>query len=333
MTRTHVRMRSLVLAGLLLWGTGAQARIGGAGTQFLSVGGGARSIGMGGAVSALGGDIEAVYWNPAGIALLEGTAVGFTHTMLYADMSLEDAAVAIPAMDGVIGVSGLAFLSGEIDETTEEKPDGTGETFTANSMAVALSYGRMMTDKFAAGLSFRVIHESLAEVAATGWGFDLGGSYTVGWNLRLGFAVVNFGPDMELSGTALEQTWGDEEWSDTQDGDVPALLQPEPYPMPMTFRAGLAYDLPLGAAGAVTACLEGSHPVDQGEVMAIGAQYAYAGRYFLRAGYNTVNNMEWSVGGGARISAGGTNLSVDYCYQQHEYLDGVHRVAVGVWPR
>ncbi|MCU0611983.1 MAG: PorV/PorQ family protein [Candidatus Eisenbacteria bacterium] len=333
MTRTHVCMQSLVLASLLLWSGAAQARIGGAGTQFLSVGGGARSIGMGGAVSALGGDIEAVYWNPAGIALLEGTTVGFTHTMLYADMSLEDAAVAIPVMDGVIGVSGLAFLSGDIDETTEEMPDGTGETFSANSMAVTLSYGRMMTDKFAAGLSFRVIRESLADVSATSWGFDLGGSYHVGWNLRLGFAVANFGPDMELSGTALEETWGDDEWSDTQDDDLPALLQPEPYPMPMTFRAGIAYDLALGAAGALTASLEGSHPVDQDEAMALGAQYAYAGRYFLRAGYNTVNNMQWSAGGGVRIPAGGTDVSVDYCYQQHEYLDGVHRLAVGVWPK
>lgn len=333
MNRTPQRVAGLTIGALLLLGSGAQARIGGAGTQFLSMGAGARSIGMGGAVSALGGDLESVYWNPAGIALLEGTAAGFTHTMLYADMSLEDAAVAVPAMDGVIAVSGLAFLSGSIDETTEEMPDGTGETFTANAMAMTLSYARMMTDKFSAGLSFRLIREALADVSTTSWGFDLGGIYNVGWNLRLGFSVVNFGPDMQLSGNALESTWGNDEWSDTQKPDVPALLQSEPYPMPMTFRAGMAYDLSLGAMGTVTASVEGMHPVDQDEALALGAQYGYDGRYFLRAGYNTINNMQWSAGAGVRIPTGGTRLSVDYCYQQHEYLDGVHRLAVGVWPK
>lgn len=333
MIRTHVRVMGLVIAGLLLGTPTAEARLGGAGTQFLSVGGGARAIGMGGAVSALGGDVEAVYWNPAGIASLEGTTFGFTHTMLYADMSLEDAAVAVPAMDGVIAVSGLAFLSGKIDETTEQMPDGTGETYSANSVAVTVSYGRMMTDKFAAGASFRVIREALAEVAATTWGFDLGGSYHVGWNLRLGFAVVNFGPDMQLSGTGLEKTWGNDEWSDTQKPDVPALLQSESYPMPMTFRAGVSYELALGGAGALTASIEGLHPVDQDEVLAVGAEYGYGDRYFLRAGYSPVNNMQWSVGAGVRIPTGSTSLSVDYCYQQHEYLDGVHRVAVGMMSR
>ncbi|MBN1425368.1 PorV/PorQ family protein [Candidatus Fermentibacteria bacterium] len=333
MNRTPLRVTCVAMSALLLLCPGAQARIGGAGTQFLSMGAGARSIGMGSAVSALGGDLESVYWNPAGIALIEGTAAGFTHTMLYADMSLEDAAVAVPAMDGVIGISGLAFLSGKIDETTEEMPDGTGETFSANAMAVTVSYARMMTDKFSAGLSFRVIREALADVSATSWGFDLGGAYNVGWNLRLGFAVANFGPDMQLSGDALEQTWGNDEWSDTQKDDVPTLLQSEPYPMPMAFRAGMAYDLSLGTMGMLTACVEGSHPVDQDETLALGAQYGYDGRYFLRAGYNTINNMQWSAGAGVRIPAGGTDLSVDYCYQQHEYLNGVHRLAVGVWPK
>ena len=87
----------VIAALLLVFGTHpAMARLGGAGTQFLALGGGARAVGMGSAYSALGGDLESVYWNPAGIAFLEGTAVGFTHTMLFADMSLEDVAIATP---------------------------------------------------------------------------------------------------------------------------------------------------------------------------------------------------------------------------------------------
>ena len=328
--------RVLVLAVVLtLLGFGsAWGRLGGAGTQFLAIGGGARSVGMGGAVSAMSGDLESVYWNPAGIAFLEGTAAGFTHTMLYADMSLEDVAVAMPAMDGVMAVSALAFLSGDIEETTEEMPDGTGETYTANAFSLTLSYARLMTDKFSAGVSFRFVREALAEVSDTNWGFDLGGTYRVGFgNLRLGFAVVNFGPDMQLGGDRLEQEWVDPEWEDTQDQDVPVLLQSEAYPMPMTFRAGLSYDVLSGASGTLTASLEGIHPVDQDEGMGAGLQYSYGSRYFLRGGYNTINNMRWSAGGGVRIPTGNVEMCVDYCFQDHEYLDPIHRIAVGFTPR
>jgi hypothetical protein len=331
-----VMKRALVLAvAVLLLGFGsAWGRLGGAGTQFLAIGGGARSVGMGSAVSAMSGDLESVYWNPAGIAFLEGTALGFTHTMLYADMSLEDVAVAMPAMDGVMAVSALAFLSGDIEETTEEMPDGTGETFTANAFSLMLSYARLMTDKFSAGVSFRFVREALAEVSDTNWGFDLGGTYRVGFgNLRLGFAVVNFGPDMQLGGDRLEEEWVDPEWEDTQDQDVPVLLQSEAYPMPMTFRAGLSYDVLSGVSGTLTASVEGIHPVDQDEGMGAGLQYSYGGRYFLRGGYNTINNMRWSAGGGVRIPTGNVEMCVDYCFQDHEYLDPIHRVAVGFTPR
>jgi hypothetical protein len=213
-------------------------------------------------------------------------------------------------------------------------PDGTGEMFRANSFAMTVSYARLMTDKFSAGISLRFIRENLGDVGASNWGFDIGGTYTVGFgNLRLGFAVVNFGPDTRLEGDALEATWVDPEVADVQTEDVPAVLQPEPYPMPMTFRAGAAYDVLDGAHGAVTLSVEGSHPVDQDELLGLGAQYSYDDRYFLRGGYNTLNNMEWAVGGGVRIPAGDRMMSVDYGYQSHEYLDAVHRIAVGFSPR
>ena len=318
----------------LLGGQTVMARLGGAGTQFLAMGGGARAVGMGGAYTAVGGDLESVFWNPAGIAYLEGMAVGFTHTMLYADMSLEDVAFATPAMDGVFALSGLAFLSGEIEETTEEMPDGTGEKFTANSFALTMSYARMMTDKFSAGVSLRFVRESLGEVGAGNWGFDLGGTYAVGFgNLRLGFAVANFGPDMKLTGDRLESDWVDPEVEDIQNRDVSVSLNAEPYPMPMTFRAGAAYDVLSGANGVLTLSVDGLHPVDQDELLGLGMQYCYNERYFLRGGYNTMNNMEWTVGGGVRLLTGGSNMCLDYCYQSHEYLDAVHRIAVAFMPR
>ncbi len=45
--------------------------IGTASAEFLLLGAGARGAALGGAYSAIADDIEAMYWNPGGLALLE----------------------------------------------------------------------------------------------------------------------------------------------------------------------------------------------------------------------------------------------------------------------
>ena len=43
-----------------------------AGASFLKFGMGARAVGMGEAFTSISGDISSVYWNPAGLAELDG---------------------------------------------------------------------------------------------------------------------------------------------------------------------------------------------------------------------------------------------------------------------
>ena len=58
---------------------GGFSKVGTAAAQFLKIGVGARAMGLGGTFSAIANDVSTIYWNPAGIANLKTTSIGFTH--------------------------------------------------------------------------------------------------------------------------------------------------------------------------------------------------------------------------------------------------------------
>lgn len=303
----------------------AEARLGGSGAQFLALGGGSRPLALGGAYTALAEGVESIYWNPAGLARLEAMTFSFTHAELFADMNQENVAFATPALGGVVGLSAIAFLSGEIEITTVEEQEGTGEKYSANDFAVGISYARMMTDKFTAGVTLKLVNQNIHEVSAYGWALDLGGTYNTGLrNLRLGFVIQNFGPDLRYSGEGLEFLTG-LGGSD----DASATYRSEPYPLPLSFQVGLAYDIINFGSNRLTALVEGVHPTDQSETFAMGVEYCLNDIYSARLGYTERNNKGFSGGLGVRIPLENMNIIADYSYESHEYLDALQRFTIG----
>lgn len=328
MKRIFVVMLALLVCLPLI----AEARLGGSGAQFLALGGGCRSVAMGRAYAALAEGTDAIYFNPAGLATLDAPTFSFSHGELFADLHLENVAFATPIRGGVVGVSGVGFLSGKMKRTTFEDQEGeSGETFTANDFAFGLSYARMMTDKFTAGVTFKFINQNIDKVSANGWAFDVGGTYSVGvGNLRLGFAIRNFGSDLAYSGEDLELDIGLPDYPEV-DEDIPATYKSENYPMPLIFQIGLAYDLVSAGASRVTAVLDGIHPNDQDETFNTGLEYGFNDSYFARIGYTGRSNMGFTAGLGARATLGGGVLAaVDYSYEDHEYLDGLQRFSLTI---
>ncbi|KPL19501.1 MAG: hypothetical protein AMJ92_02525 [candidate division Zixibacteria bacterium SM23_81] len=326
------RILIAVLALLVCVPLVAQARLGGSGAQFLVLGGGCRSVGMGGAYVAMAEGTDAIYFNPAGLGHLDAPTFSFSHGEVFADINLENVAFATPALGGVVGVSGVGFLSGEITRTTFEDQEGeTGETFSANDFAFGLSYARMMTDKFTAGLTFKFINQNIDKVSANGWAFDVGGTYMMGMgNLRLGFAIRNFGPDLSYSGEDLEFDTGLPEYEEVEE-DIPAAYKSEAYPMPLIFQVGLAYDLLYSGPNRFTAVLDGIHPNDQDETFNMGLEYGFNDSYFARVGYTGRSSMGFTAGLGARVTLGGGVLAgIDYSYEDHEYLDAIQRFSLTV---
>lgn len=277
------------ILALAVISTPLAARLGGAGASvaFLSMGAGSRPIGMGCAYTAMAEGPDALFWNPAGIAKLEAPAASFGQAVLFAGMLEENLAGVLPAGEGAVGLHVLAHLSGKIEVTTVDQQQGTGEFYTANNFAAGVTYSRRMTEKFTAGATVKLINLNIHRVSATGVAFDVGATYTLEEmnNLRLGFAIQHFGPDMRYSGAPLFFNTN----KDTlQSEDIPANFLSEPFALPFTFSGGAAIDLVQpaedGSGSRLTLEADFTHLADQPAKAAIGMEYGLNDMLFLRAG-------------------------------------------------
>jgi len=327
---------------------------GGAGAQFLKIGGGARAVAMGGAYVALRGNAQSVFWNPASLAGLSGGQLTVSHSDWLADMNYVNFSFATNFGNVSAAFYFTGLLSGAMERTTELEPDGTGEMFTANDFAVGFAFARNMTNKFAAGISLKMINENIDKVSAKGWAFDIGGTYNTGLgnNLRIGFSVRNFGPDMRYSGEGLEsQTQhftsinSEEDANDLSDSDVNMSWVSEGYALPLIFQVGIAYDLFESGDNKLLMTMDGMNAIDQNEQLTLGFEYGFAETYFLRMGFNEYlklkkvwerdedgewlyepYNMGLRAGFGADLTkAARIPLRLDYAFQTHGYLPPIHR--------
>ncbi|MEK7670819.1 MAG: PorV/PorQ family protein, partial [Bacteroidota bacterium] len=170
---------------------------------FLEIPVGARAMGMGGAFVGTANDVTSLYWNTAGIARLPRNEALFAHNEWLADTKFDYAALAVPLED--FGTLGLSFTSLSMDDMlvrTVEKPDGTGERFSAGSFAVGLHYARNLSEKFSIGFTAKYISERIWDMQAQAFAVDVGTLFTTNYlnGMRIGAQISNFGTDMKLSG-------------------------------------------------------------------------------------------------------------------------------------
>mgnify|MGYP005621902145 CR=1 FL=1 len=251
-----------------------------AGGVFLKIPVSARASAMGDAFVALSNDANAIYWNPAGLAYLEGTSISFTHQDLISDIAYEYIGGAMKLDFGTIGF-GVSYLHmGDIDRTTVDDPDGTGETFTSTDTALAFAYGRMF-NQLAFGLSLKYITEKIDDVSASSPALDLGIGYKMN-DLSLGLAVTNIGGTLK--------------WDKESD------------PLPMTVKAGVGYML---MDGDLVLALDLNYPNDADIQGGFGIEYTIAKIVAVRAGYK-FNYDIYDMTAGIGIKYG--NFAFDFAY-------------------
>src|SRR6266496_2968071 len=102
----------VVVVTLLALASPVQAsNVGGtSGGEILSIPVGARALGMGEAYTAMADDVSSLYWNPAGIAILNQSEASFMYSQWLKDLTYHNASVAVPLENGGIGAS-LSYLS------------------------------------------------------------------------------------------------------------------------------------------------------------------------------------------------------------------------------
>src|SRR5690349_8398397 len=75
------------------------------GGSILSLPVGARAIAMGEAFAAQADDSSSLYWNPAGMALMNQSEASFMYNRFFNDLSFQNASVAVPVDNGGLGAA------------------------------------------------------------------------------------------------------------------------------------------------------------------------------------------------------------------------------------
>lgn len=332
-----MRGKIILISFLLIFiGASAQARefskVGTAGAQFLKIGVGARYVGMGEASVACVNDAYAMYWNPATLTQLPGSNLLFTNVDWIDDVQLNYVTFGKPLGDGsAFGISLTALTMGEMEITTVQEPEGTGETFTASDYALSLGYARKLTDRFSFGLSAKYVYQRLSEERASGMAFDFGTLFYTGFNsLRLGMSISNLGPELKLDGPELDVGYHPDP-DNTNYDEVNAKLAVENYDMPLTFRFGMAYDIPVSFNSQMTISLEAKHPNDNVQQVSFGSEYVWKDMVSLRGGYKFNYEEEGlALGGGLRFDVGkDVEMDINYAWVDFNRLQSVHRFSLG----
>ncbi|MDR3628532.1 MAG: PorV/PorQ family protein, partial [Ignavibacteriaceae bacterium] len=255
----------LVITGFLLIGNiYAQNKVGTTAAPFLGIGAGPEAIGMGGAFTAVATGPSALYWNPAGISRSGKTQVLIEHTNYLVGTSYNYfAAVVALDQDNAIGVSVTDLDYGSEDVTTVDNPDGTGEKWSAMDLAIGLTYSRNLTDRFSIGGTAKMIRQSIWRESATGWAMDAGLLYITPFNdLKIGMEIANFGTDMRLSGQDLYISYDPDATKAGNNANIPAEYYTDSFPLPLTFRIGLAMDVLRLEENTITVAVDALHPND-----------------------------------------------------------------------
>lgn len=303
-------------------------KTGSSGAQFLKIGIGAKAIGMGGSFVAVSDDITAMYWNPAGISRLSKKTGIVSHNNWIADSDFEYLAIVIPLSNSnTIGLS-ISYLSfGEIEQTTVRNPNGNGNIFSSYDMAITTTYSRMLVEDFSVGFSTKYIREQIWDLTASTVALDMGALFSPGYKpITFGVSLSNFSPDLEFKGTNLHE---DVDIFDDAD-PVEVQVRTTPYPLPLIFRFGMAYDLYNGEEKSLTLSAEGNHLTDSEQKLNFGAEYRISDLLQLRTGYR-VNDDEGNYSMGFGLEYPFTQSSfirVDYAYYDLGRLLNSHRFSL-----
>ncbi len=241
---------------VFLLGNSVRAFAGGSTASFLKMGIGARPIGMGNAFIAVADDINAVAWNPAGLAVSGGKReLGFMHAAYFAGTNYDFLGFSQPS-----GVSAWAvavnYLSQRPIEARAADRSFTG-SFRAYDMAFNAAYARGVTSALKLGVNVKYIKSRIENESGQGLAADVGILAKTPINgLNAGLAAQNLGAGMKF--------------------------MEERSPFPLTLGAGLGYTV---FGGMILALDVRQLPYDGKTSVSMGTEYAVFSILALRTGY------------------------------------------------
>ena len=283
------------------------------GMKFLSFSPDARAAALGDAVTAKTGGASSLFYNPAGMARIEGMNLSAGQANWIAGITYNAVSVAYASDAGVFGISVMNVDYGEIQGTIRSSNTAgyaDTELFTPTANVVGLGYAIAPTDRFSVGGQVKFVNEKLGNAYLDTEGsveglesldmdavaYDFGLMYQMDWkNLMIAMSARNFSESLKYAEEAFE--------------------------LPLTFRMGVAVDV----IENLSLSFVNERPRDYFSTTRVGFEYSLMGMLAVRAGYVTPTD-EAGINLGVGFQVAGFN--VDVAYTDFGVFDPVTRVGV-----
>jgi hypothetical protein len=284
------------------------AGAGEAGFVFLKMGTDARAEALGGAHVALTDGVSALYYNPAGMVWSPPKQVMATYHNWVTD--IQSGFVGGVLQLGQSGRIGAAIQYLDFGDIPAANADGTPlGVFGASDLAFSVSLAKQIGEHSSAGVTARMIFESLENKSAQGIAFDAGIIHQLrDQRTRIGAAVRNAGFQTSAYGEGAKDQ------------------------LPITAVAGMSHHL-RGLPLLFTADL--MKPYDDDFGAGVGVEFYSFDPLTLRLGYNSLDGSFDSGSdsdsyAGLRFGAGFTldKLVIDYAYGTMSELGSSHRFTI-----
>lgn len=307
---------------------GDVARKGTAGAEQLLIPVGARSIATSGAFHSNTTGIEAIYYNPAGLAGDFGTEAMFSYMTYIADINISYLAIGTDFKElGSVALSIKSIDFGDIPITTVSNPDGTGATYAPAFNVFGITYAKDITDRVRAGANLKLIHEGIMSTSANGVAFDFGVQYKFLGNLWIGVSLKNLGGNMTYEGQDLQQRTDVPNTALRQEGTGIYTPVTEQFGLPSFFEISMAYALEIENSTLLIGSTFRNHNSYE-DAVDFGAELKLLDFIFIRTGYNYLlenqrdNQFGLCYGGGINYSTEGIRLSLDYAFRSSKDFKG-----------
>jgi len=330
--------------------------------EFLLLGAGARGTALGGSYIAIADGVDALYYNPAGTAFMTRPGVMVGTYDYVADTRYSWGGLSFPFGGGsrVMGIQIGTYGFKDQEVYTVDQPDGTGATYDVSETFLGLTYAQNFSDRFSAGLTAKYVSDGLGDASGSAFAVDFGTNFHAALNghpVKFAFVLANLGTNISYSGNALNS--GTPRDPLPGEDPVPGIPQPselktKDFPLPTTFRVGLAYDVLTGSSNRISLLADFNQPNNNKAGFSAGFEWsgknlgdspislAVRGSY----SYYAANNQEPTVlktaledegnlqglagGGGLAYGQGNLNMSVDYAYKYMGVLGPTHFLSFGL---
>ncbi len=262
----------LVFSALLAWA--ANDNLGISSFNFLNTDVSAKVNGMGGAYTAFSNDVNAVFYNPAGLALINNNQISSTFSSYLLGIPMGSLAFTGNLGGNRIGVF-AKYLTDEEDRTDENGI--TIGKFGNSDLLLGISYAKQVHPVVFLGGSLKYLNENLDNSSASLIALDLGILHqTTNRHLKVGLTIKNIG--FQLTHFA----------ADNHNEKLPKTVIAGLNYFPND-RLNILFDLEKLFYGNVTGKL--------------GIQFKYNDNFLLRTGFNS-NYSDWNNGGSLSFLSG-----------------------------